>query len=102
MEEAFDLEHCNIVEVYYNHHISTLFFHLEKKINTFHNGVLIYHKNRLITRYRYPIGELFKLFRGQLRVAHNFLQMFGFIEVDDAFQTNMFKNVKLALFFRIS
>ena len=49
------LDHdCKIVEMYYNPD-------LKRKLNCFHNGILIYHKNRLITRYKYKFGELIDL-----------------------------------------
>ena len=97
LEEALDLEQCNIIEVYYSAAPSTRTRELSRKALTFQtlNGVLLYHKNRLITRHRYPLGEIHKLFRGRLKQVPQGLAMFGFIEVKEEFPPNIFKNVLL-------
>ena len=48
------------MELYYNPDLSNHLYKSEKKVNGFHNGVLLYHKNRLITRYDIKLGETVK------------------------------------------
>ena len=97
LEEALDLEQCNIIEVYYNHSPpgSTRSRDSKSKTAHFHalNGVLFYHRNRLINRYHFPLGELSKLFRGRHKQIAPALAMFGFIEIKEEYQANIFKNV---------
>lgn len=52
---------CKIVELYYNPDLSIYLSYLGRKVNGFHNGILIYHKNRLITRYKYKLGNLLNI-----------------------------------------
>lgn len=99
LEQALDLEHCNIMEVYYNHG-SSRGRDANRKSYAFNsvNGVLLYKENRLITRYRYALGEVNRLFKGKLKAVQQSLVMFGFIEIDAEFATNIFKTVKNILF----
>lgn len=60
--------------------------------------MLIYHKNRLITRYRWQLGEFVKSNRNKLKNCGVMPAMFGFIEVKDYFRANMFKTVLKWLF----
>ncbi len=48
------------------------------------NGLLIYHKGRLIKRYRPPLGTLLPFFSNPL------LNFIGVIEVSEKFTLNMF------------
>lgn len=65
----------------------------ERKSNFFSNGLLIYHKNRLITRFKYPLGELITRKFYKHKNIHNFLRLFGFIELPDHVPVNLFKTV---------
>jgi hypothetical protein len=74
---------------------------LERKISYFSNGLLIYHKNRLITRYKYKLGELL---RNQMHKSidnYNFIKLFGYVELPDNVPVNIFKTVNIFNIFRI-
>lgn len=98
---ALDLSNCNIIEVYYNKTNTARARDLNRKTNTtfnFFNGVLFYHKNRLISRYRFQLGEINKIFKNKLKNIQQTLLMFGFIEIKDEFAVNIFKTVFFVLF----
>jgi len=71
--------------------------YLDKKLGYFSNGLMIYHKNRLITRYKYKLGELIsrKMYKSQAN--HNFIRLFGFVELPDHIPINIFKTVTIIL-----
>lgn len=56
---------------------------------------MIYHKNRLVTRYKYKLGELItrKMYKHQDH--YNFIRLFGFVELPDHIPINIFKTVIL-------
>ena len=66
-------------------------------MNFFSNGLLLYHKNRLITRYKYNLGELIERKMYKAEGNYNFVKLFGFIELPDSVPINAFKTVLLAL-----
>jgi hypothetical protein len=77
--EYTELADCKVVELYYNPNI-------DRKSNLFHAGILIYHRNRLIFRYKYELGMAFplKFYRKKYkRNQNNVFQFFGFIELPD-------------------
>jgi|JI6StandDraft_1071083.scaffolds.fasta_scaffold20578_6 hypothetical protein len=85
--EYTELAECKVVELYYNPN-------LDRRSNLFHSGVLIYHRNRLIFRYKYELGQLFplKFFRRKYkRTQNNVFQFFGFIELPDGMPYNFIK-----------
>lgn len=61
--------------------------------NGFLNGVLLYHKNRLICRYKHGLGEVNKIYKNKLKNLQQTLIMFGFIEINEEFNVNVFKTV---------
>lgn len=97
LEAAFDLEECKIVELYYHRNLLETgkkqsktdktqkgsFKELPNSnhLNAFLNGILIYHRNRLIKRYEYPFGSLLKysLLKKITTKNYNPLKIFGFI-----------------------
>lgn len=97
LEEAMDLPNCNIIEAYYNKSNTYRSRDLSRKTASFNflNGVLFYHKHRLISRYKFNLGEVNKLFKNKLKILQQALVMFGFIEIKDEFAVNIFKTVKL-------
>ena len=58
-----------------------------------HNGVLMYQKNRLITRFKYPLGYLLEEIDIEEEPIHNLPEMFGFLEVVENINVNDFKTV---------
>lgn len=93
LEPALDLSHCNIIEAYYNKGGSNRSRDVNRKSFHFFNGVLFYHKNRLVSRYKFSLGEINEIFKNRLKSAQQTLLMFGFIEIKDEFQINIFKTV---------
>ena len=89
------MSNCKIIEVYYNKSNNSRARDTNRKVstNSFLNGVLLYQKNRLICRYKFPLGEVSKLFKNKIKNVQQTLMMFGFIEIKDDFSVNMFKNV---------
>ena len=71
---------------------------VERKINFFSNGLLLYHKNRLITRYKYDLGELIERKMYKAEGNFNFVKLFGFIELPDSVPINAFKTVLILKF----
>jgi hypothetical protein len=98
--QALDLSNCNIIEVYYNKNSSGRVRDMNRKSTNpnFLNGVVFYHKNRLVSRYKFDLGETTKLFKNKLKAMQQSLLMFGFIEIKDDFAVNIFKTVKLIIF----
>ena len=72
-----------ILELYFNPN-------LKNHTATFHNGVLIYNKNKLVERYGCPLGHI-------IRVKHsenwNCFNIFGLLEVPETVQTSIFRTV---------
>lgn len=67
---------------------------MDERCESFHPGILIYHKNRLILRYQYQLGRLFQLKfypRRYRKGKTNVLQFFGYIELPDEMNMNIFK-----------
>lgn len=96
INSAFEFD-LKITEIYYLYDLSKYFIKIEKKLSFFNNGLLIYHKNRLITRFKYPLGELIVKKYYKLVENHNFIRLFGFIELPDHIPINIFKTVYLYL-----
>jgi hypothetical protein len=92
---ALDLSNCNIIEVYYNNSITARARDMNRKAanQNFLNGVVFYHKNRLISRYKFNLGETPRLFKNKLKYMQHNLLMFGFIEIKEEFAVNIFKTV---------
>ena len=92
---ALDLSNCNIIEVYYNKSNTARARDMNRKAanQNFLNGVVFYHKNRLISRYKFNLGETPKLFKNKLKSMQQNLLMFGFIEIKEDFAVNIFKTV---------
>lgn len=70
-----ELAECKIVELYYDET-------MDERCDSFHAGILIYHKNRLICRYKYDLGRMFQLKfypRRYRKGKTNVLQFFGYI-----------------------
>ena len=101
---ALDLSNCNIIEVYYNKtNISRARDMNRKTANqNFLNGVVFYHKNRLVSRYKFDLGETPKLFKYKLKSMQQNLLMFGFIEIKDDFAVNIFKTVIFSIYRALS
>lgn len=97
--QALDLSNCNIIEVYYNKSNTARARDMNRKAanQNFLNGVVFYHKNRLICRYKFNLGETTKLFKNKLKSLQQSLLMFGFIEIKDEFAVNIFKTVIMYL-----
>ncbi len=100
LEPALDFEHCKIIEAYYNKTSSSRGRELNRKSTAFHflNGVLFYHKNRLISRYQFDLGEISKLFKNKMKAVQQTFMMFGFIEIESYFAVNIFKTVHFHLY----
>lgn len=82
-----ELGECKVVELYYNPI-------MERKSSLFHAGILIYHKNRLICRFKYELGLLFplKFYKRKYKRTQNIVfQFFGFIELPDGVPCNFLK-----------
>ena len=62
-------------------------------MNYFSNGLLIYHKNRLITRYKHPLGQLISMHFHRYKGHYNFVRLLGYIELPDHIPVNTFKTV---------
>jgi hypothetical protein len=100
LEKPLDLSNCNIIEVYYNKVTSNgRARDLNRKTSTFNflNGILFYHRNRLISRYKFNLGEVNRLFRNKVKNIQQSLIMFGFIEIKEDFTVNIFKTVNVLL-----
>jgi hypothetical protein len=67
-------------------------------LNFFSNGVLIYHKNRLITRYKYKLGELISNKMYRATENHNLVRLFGYLELPEQIAVNAYKTVVIDLF----
>ena len=48
-----ELAECKIVELYFDQA-------MDERCDSFHSGILIYQKNRLICRYKYELGLIFQ------------------------------------------
>lgn len=67
---------------------------MERKSSLFHAGILVYHRNRLIFRYKYELGLIFplKFYKRKYKRTQNIVfQFFGFIELPDAIPCNFIK-----------
>ena len=53
----------------------------------------MYQKNRLITRFKYPLGYLLEEIDIEEEPIHNLPEMFGFLEVVENINVNDFKTV---------
>ena len=98
--QALDLSNCKIIEVYYNKTNSSRARDMNRKSTNpnFLNGVVFYHRNRLVSRYKFELGETTQLFKNKLKAMQQSLLMFGFIEIKDEFAVNIFKTVQLLTF----
>ena len=77
------IEQIKTLQLYYNPDLAI-------QTGCFHNGVLIYHRNRLIRRHGSPLGHLYqRINSGQ----YNYFSLFGVIEVPEAVTPNAFKTV---------
>lgn len=66
----------------------------ERADTCFHSGILIYYKNRLISRYKYELGLIFehKFYRKRYcKGEANVFQFFGYIELPDSINVNIIK-----------
>jgi hypothetical protein len=64
------------MEIYYNPELYNPY--LFANTRSFHNGILFYHKDRLVTRHECPLGDLYT------RVTpskYNYFHLFGVLEV---------------------
>lgn len=66
---------------------------LNKRLGIFHNGVLLYHRNRLIKRFGVEFGDLLNELEFSERVSYGYFNVFGRIEVPDALEVNQQKTV---------
>ena len=66
---------------------------------SFHNGILFYHKGRLVSRHQCPIGELYKKVNNK---CYNFFHLFGLLEVPEPILPNIFRTVPILLFSNLS
>lgn len=71
------------MELYFNPNLSAT-------IQSFHNGILFYHKGRLVARHGCPLGELYRCFSNRF---WNYFSLFGLLEVPEAIQPNIFRTV---------
>ncbi len=72
-------------------------FNLEKNNNFFSNGVLLYYRNRLITRFRPKLGTMINSILTETSGFFNYLPLFGFAELPEGVIVNPFKTVLLFL-----
>ena len=63
-----------------------------------HNGILLYHNNRLIERYQYPLGQLLEEIDVEENPIKNMPEIFGYMEVPDNFSTNTYRTVSMRIY----
>ena len=85
MDNAFlGIDNIKTLELYYNPDLSA-------QTLSFHNGILIYHRNRLIKRHGCPLGHLYRYTSSN---RFNQFSLFGVLEVPEAVNPNIFKTVR--------
>lgn len=81
-------------EFYYLREFSIIFGYVEPKLKFFSNGILLYYKNRLITRYRPDFGEMIPYLLDHNTGASNYIKLFGFAELPENIPINASKTVR--------
>lgn len=75
---------------------------LTQELESFHNGVLLYHKNRLIKRFGLRIGDIFdEVDLMGLPKNFQYFNLFGVLELPDSLEVNISKNVLIKCRHRI-
>jgi hypothetical protein len=84
MDNAFlGIDLIKTLEIYYNPDLTNV-------TSCFHNGILMYHRNRLITRHGCRLGDLYQKMKNS---RFNQFSLFGVLEVPETVFPNMLKNV---------